>query len=340
MTETRHGLKASATPSHHPPGVRPETLRRPSRRFRQRLTQQPSAARFRDLAVIACFLRGNQPAARRAELFPRFRLRARGKPGSSPPPPKLELRPTSLAEIPVKFEAFFNDNFGFRKRLIHWLNAVKVSALGVSPSPKVVLGRNDWLFYGDLDIPYYRAVKPLTVAQLEAWRMQLEERREWLAAREIRYLIVFTPLKSTIYPEFMPPAYNRVGAESRLDQLVAHLKAHSNLTVIDLRAPLLAEKARHQIYYRTDTHWNDRGAYIGYQEIMRALRRWLPDLHSIPASAFAESEHSGPGRDLALILGMRSYFSDRYVDLTMIAKPLAHQVQPGPPPGKLSSAGP
>jgi hypothetical protein len=112
------------------------------------------------------------------------------------------------------------------------------------------------------------------------------------------------------------------------------------VTFIDLRAPLLEEKARHQIYYRTDTHWNNRGASIGYQEIIRALGRWLPDLHTIPASSFAETQYRAPGGDLALILGMRRYFSDQYVDLTRIAKPLARQVEPDPPPGKLRARGP
>ena len=57
--------------------------------------------------------------------------------------------------------------------------------------------------------------------------------------------------------------------ESRLDQLVAHLKAHSNLTIVDLREAHLDEKSRHQVFYRTDTHWNNRGAYVGYTQIMK-----------------------------------------------------------------------
>jgi hypothetical protein len=254
--------------------------------------------------------------------------------------PKLELNRAKLAKYAAQLETFFNDQFGFRKRLIHWLSLVKVAALGVSPSPKVVLGQRGWLFYGDVDTPYYRALTPLSDRQLDEWRDRLVERHEWLAARGIPYLIVFAPLKSTIYPEFMPQAYNRVRNESRLDQLVAYLKAHSNLTVLDLRAPLRDERARHQVYYRTDTHWNNRGAFVGYQQIMSALRRPFPQLEAIPISAFEESEYSEPGRDLPLILGMRPYFWDRYVDLRMTFAPAAHQVQPGPPPGKLWTRGP
>jgi hypothetical protein len=254
--------------------------------------------------------------------------------------PELKLNRAFLAKYPAKFESYFNDRFGFRKRLIYWLSLVKVAALGVSPSPKVVLGQSGWLFYGDTDTPYYRAVTPFTLSRLEVWRKRLEERQAWLAARGIPYLIVFAPLKSTIYPEFMPRAYNRVRTESRLDQLMAHLKAHSSLTVIDLRAAILDEKTRHQVYYRTDTHWNNRGAYVAYQQILTELRRRFPQLETLPISAFEESDYSEPGRDLPLILGMRPYFWDRYVDLRMTRPPSAFQVQPGPRSGKLWTRGP
>jgi hypothetical protein len=172
------------------------------------------------------------------------------------------------------------------------------------------------------------------------WQKRLEARRAWLAERGIPYLVVFAPLKSTIYPEYMPATFNRMGSVSRLDQLMAHLKAHSSLAVIDLRAAILDEKKRHQVFYRTDTHWNNRGAYVGYRQIITALGRWFPALEAIPISSFDAFHHySEQGRDLPLLLGMRPYFWDRYVDLKMIKPALAHEVKPAPPAGKLPARG-
>jgi hypothetical protein len=73
---------------------------------------------------------------------------------------------------------------------------------------------------------------------------------------------------------------------------------------------------------------------------MNVLGRWLPQLETIQSSAFDEFEYSEPGRDLALILGMRAYFADRYSDLRMTRASLAKEVKPGPPPGKLVTRGP
>ncbi len=246
-----------------------------------------------------------------------------------------------LAAFPARFEAFFNDQFGFRKRLIYGLNVTKVVALGVSPHPKVIFGSKGWLYYGDKDVPYYRAVEPLTEAQLEAWQKRLEQRQSWLADRGIPYLFVITPLKSTVYPEYMPRTYNRIGTTSRLDQLMAHLRAHSGLNVIDLRAAILDEKTRNQVFYRTDTHWNTRGSYVGYTHILKALSRWFPQLEAIPISAFEEFHYfSEPGRDLPSLLGMEPYFWDRYVDMKRTRPGLAHEITPPPPASKLVDRGP
>ncbi len=255
--------------------------------------------------------------------------------------PELRLEKAALARFPARFESYFNDRFGFRKRLIYLLNLTKVVALGVSPSPKVILGYDRWLFYGDEDLPYYRAVKPLSAAQLNRWQERLEQRRAWLAERGIPYLIVFAPLKSTVYPEYMPRAYNRVGTESRLDQLIAHLEAHSDLNVVDLRSAIAEEKSRNQVFYRTDTHWNNRGSYVGYTQIVKALTTWFPQIEAVPISAFDPfHRYSEPGRDLPLLLGMQPYFWETYVDLKMIKPGLAHEVMPAPAGGKLPARGP
>ena len=79
--------------------------------------------------------------------------------------PELTLDRAALAEFPAKFEAYFNDHFGYRQRLIHWLNIIKVAGLGVSPSPNVILGQDGWLFHGGLYLDYFRAVEPFTPSE-------------------------------------------------------------------------------------------------------------------------------------------------------------------------------
>jgi alginate O-acetyltransferase complex protein AlgJ len=136
----------------------------------------------------------------------------------------------------------------------------------------------------------------------------------------------------------MPAVYNKVEPRSRLDQLLEHLKARSNVVVVDLREPLFAAKAKHQVYYRTDTHWNNRGAYVGYTMIIEALAQWFPDFKATPRSEFPEVEFHEPGRDLSLIMAMRDYYKDTFYDMNITEQPkFAHQVHESPNPNDTPS---
>ncbi len=318
-----------------PESLRSKRIRRPSQVFRKPAARTARTAKLADIILIAGFLIAiSLPLL--GLMFSLDRGFVLEENRELTPRPRLKAHMKVLAAFPPRFEAYFNDQFGFRKRLIYWLNVTKVVAIGVSPHPKVIFGRNRWLFYADKDVPYFRNVQPLTPEQLDGWQKRLEGRQSWLADRGIPFLVVFTPLKSTVYPEYMPQAYNRLGTVSRLDQLMAHLKAHSGLKVIDLRAAILDEKSRHQVFYRTDTHWNNRGSYVGYTQIVQALARWFPELEAIPRTSFEEFHHySEVGRDLPLLLGMRPYFWERYIDMKLIKPGLAHEIKPAPPRGKL-----
>ena len=118
--------------------------------------------------------------------------------------PELKLERGDLAEFPAQFEAYYNDAFGLRDPLIRGNNLARVSLLGVSTSSKVMIGKRGWLYYAaEGAVDDLGAVIPCR-EELERWARALEERRDWLARRGIRYLVMFAPNKHTIYPEFCP----------------------------------------------------------------------------------------------------------------------------------------
>lgn len=208
-------------------------------------------------------------------------------------PAKLPEHPRSIQEwqaYPSSFDAWFNDHFGLRDKLLRWNNLLDWFVFGVSPTSKLILGEGAWIYYADdKSIDVYRGVYPLSANELEGWRRTLTARRDWLAARDIRYLFVFVPNKDQVYPEHLPSAL-KVPGVSRLDQLLAHLETRSDLDVLDLRAAIAAEKANDQdgdyVYHRLGTHWTDRGAYAAYVAILERLKRSFPLLAPIPRDAF------------------------------------------------------
>ena len=166
-----------------------------------------------EIVLIADVPRRDQPAARRQAAPARERVRAHGESSPRPVPDDRAARLVAR-EFPRRFERYWNDSFAFRRHLIRWHSLAKLR-LGVSPSPKALLGQDGYLFYAaEQSVDYFRAVKPFTPSELARWRDDLESRRAWLAERGIRYLVVVAPNKETIYPEFMPPEIRPVRAET------------------------------------------------------------------------------------------------------------------------------
>ena len=133
-------------------------------------------------------------------------------------------------------------------------------------------------------------------AELERWRKVLEEQNDWLAARGITFVVAFACDKHVIYPEYLPAGYRRADQPYRVEVLADYLRKNSRLKVAALREPLLAGKATDRLYHKTDTHWNDRGAYIGYREIVQAL--------GLTPLAYRQENVTTPGWDLARMMGL------------------------------------
>jgi len=218
----------------------------------------------------------------------------------------------SIVSFPRRFERYWNDSFAFRWYLIRWHSIAKLK-MGVSPSSQALVGRDGYLFYaGERSLDYFRSVNPFSDGDLARWHDDLEARRTALEKRGVRYVVVVAPNKETIYPEFMPHSIRPVHKQTRLDQLLAYLHAHSDIDIVDLRQALRRAKQTEQVYYRTDTHWNNLGAYVAYGEILAQLNRYfIGDARALPGTTAVRTTAGG---DLARILALEDRFTDESVD--------------------------
>ena len=225
----------------------------------------------------------------------------------------------SLAALPGAFDRYYDDHLGLRTDMIRAWAWLQIELFGVSPSPNLVVGKQGWLFFGDDSaLAQYRGTARFEPRELERWLQVLEERRSWLASQDIEYLVVFVPNKHRMYAEFMPDSLPRVREESQLDQLVGYLERESDVPFLDLRDALQAQKRVHRIYHRTDTHWNDLGAYAGHRAIIERLAERLPSLSRRKPLRVRFTERETPGLGLAQIVGLSAAYPEQSLDLHVV----------------------
>jgi hypothetical protein len=217
------------------------------------------------------------------------------------PKPAWPTDRASLAAFPQAFEAYFNDYFGLRNRLNRLHQLAWYRLFDMSPSGIVVTGKDRSLFVVH-ELDNLRREKPLTQEQLALKAKILKQRRDWLAARGIKYLVVLVPNKATVYPELAPASVRPLYPKGPAEQLADHLKAHTDVEAIDLTAPLVAAKAERRTHPRLDAHWNEYGGYVGYRATVEKLAEWFPGMRPV-AEDECVIEDRESGGDLAYIMG-------------------------------------
>jgi hypothetical protein len=120
-----------------------------------------------------------------------------------------------------------------------------------------------------------------------------------------KIIYVVPPNHLTIYPETAPDNLTKCD-NSRLKQLVNAFKDNEDIAFLDLTTPLLEAKktAPYRLYNKTDTHWNELGAYYAYREIMDYVAKDYPKAAPEPLESFNVFTRRVAGGDMANFLGL------------------------------------
>lgn len=220
--------------------------------------------------------------------------------------PKFEPGLGGLKKYTAGLEAYFNDHFGCRKRMVKCNNKWKWKLFrDQSLRHDCIVGRDGWLYLAECQmVEHYRGVLQFTPEELRDWQALLERRRDWLAQRGIKYCFVIVPDKQSIYPEFLPLWLTKARPETKLDQFFAHMRAHSTVEILDLLEPLRTARTIASTYFKTDTHWNQFGAFQSCQELVKSLSKQLSGLRLVPLDSFYLTNKIEPGGDMAKFLGL------------------------------------
>lgn len=221
--------------------------------------------------------------------------------------PLPDLSIVNLIEYPKALKEFYDFNFGFRNLIIRKVFELKLAVYPQSTISKpvifgkTIIGKNSWYFlHADEN---YQAIN-FTYEELESIREKLDQQNNWFVNKGIPFILLIVPDKEAVYTEYFP--FPNVTTNIRLDQLLDYLKNNSKVEIIDLRKIFNSMKATYPLYYRTDSHWTNAGAFIAYQEVMKKAKEKNPKIYVPQFSDFdiKEKIYQTWKGDLGLPLGM------------------------------------
>jgi hypothetical protein len=250
--------------------------------------------------------------------------------------PTFEGTWESAVEWPAGLDLWFQDHFGFRSTLVQWYGESRYFWLHVSPSPLVVRGKEGFLYYADDGgLDDFTNEDLLPPGEVHNWRETILRARVWCSAHHIAYVFTIPPDKHVLYPENFDHRVVQVTPVSRADQVFT--ATLDTGVVVDVRQELLARKSQERLFHKTDTHWNERGAFVAYQQIINAVHRQLPAVPPARDRAlFNATSRMLSGRDLAAIIGLKWVLGEE--DLQLLPKKGRGYVVTEPP-GSYATAG-
>ena len=208
-----------------------------------------------------------------------------------------------LDPYPELFEKYYNDHFSMRFRLIKYFNYFNMVVFKQSPYPWFfIAGYNNWHYLSGRELYCYQGIARFNAEHLKFYKQTFEAQKKYLEEHGCKFYVMITPSKAIVYPENMPHHYYRYYKESIGEQLTKYLRDSSKINVISVYETFEKIKTKNQLYYRYDTHWNNKGAFYASTIACSSIGKDFPSVMPLSDLDFIIKEKIRVGGDLVNLL--------------------------------------
>lgn len=176
---------------------------------------------------------------------------------------------------------------------------------------QVIAGKDKFLFLGNSYVSVIDKTNGTfyyTDKQINVWTSKLKQIQDWYEKLGIKFVMVVASNKHTIYNDKLPKSIVYREGKTITDDIVeSALK--KNIHILDLKKVLKYNKQYKQLYYKTDTHWNHYGAFIGYINTVKYLNTLYRKKFKIPEYDMKEILLK-EGGDLTRFLKINHFLAD------------------------------
>lgn len=215
------------------------------------------------------------------------------------------------------FESWFNDHFNQRKFFIDANSRINLFLNRKLKSETAMAGKDGWMYtkrWGSVEM--FQNKYLYNYDDLRKIKEKLETVSLWAKRHGMKLYIFLVPDKERIYPEFYPEGFAKINPVAKIEQVEEYMKAKSFVPVIYPEKALIEAKTNHTLYYKTGTHWNHWGAYIGYRDLFGRIKKDFPSLRILQPQDFNITAKVSADVDIASALGIDAYKVLPEADLT------------------------
>jgi len=201
-------------------------------------------------------------------------------------------KPADIKSNPEKFirdfDAWFKDSTGFREKLISLYkktDGIFGQNAYLDGTSVVIIGKQGHHFHTHYNqlLLIYQGKRWLDDAQSSELSNKLNNINQYLHKRDIPFVFMLCADKESIYFEYYSDFVIKGPEPTSLDAVADYLSTHTNIDFFCIKERLLKEKEKYLLFPRNGnswelTHWNETGSFIAYQELMKHINKYFPNL--------------------------------------------------------------
>lgn len=184
---------------------------------------------------------------------------------------------------------WLKDNIGFRESSIKLNTAINYNIFNQTNNNDVVIGKDNWLFLmQDWVLADVQHTNSLDDEKIDYYKNRYSEITKHFKDLGGDFMITVFPHKSTMYSEYLPDTILSNSNKSLLNIMKDDFQKNKNF---DLNVPMESlQKAKESrvIYSKAydNSHWNNYGGFIGYTELMKQAKKYIPNLKVLSEDDF------------------------------------------------------
>lgn len=160
---------------------------------------------------------------------------------------------------------YFQEHFAFRQQFVSANAAIYGKIFGASTTDQVLIGKNNWMYYtGTLND--YQSENLLSERGIKNAVHNLKLIQNYVNARGSKFIFAIAPNKNSVYDENMPYYYKKSGQANNYERLLPEMEK-AGIQFVNLHSAF--RESDEILYLERDSHWNNKGAVLAYNEIMK-----------------------------------------------------------------------
>ena len=175
-------------------------------------------------------------------------------------------------------EKYFTDHFFMREKILSYYNFIRLT-LSYRNNLGIIDKQSGFMYFNN----EHEVVENLSYVDKF---IQLYKFYEFLNKHGIKLYVVIVPQKCLIYES---KALNVSGMDKINDNFIKYVDKYNSdgkLNIIYPYEEMIKAKNDNYMFFKTDHHWTDDGAFVAYKILMERIKKDFPNVRIVKSSDF------------------------------------------------------